>query len=1473
MGNVDEKLTVTVATPGTDVAAKAIENFDQRLAALEQAYIKTTAAGKAHADSHKSTADAMQHGTKAAHEHVDAMTNVAEHVSIASKGLGVLGLEADAAAVKVDGLAAVVRGLGAAAPELLAIGAVVAIGAAAFSFLKESVDEAARSERELVTIGALLKNQSVADWKEQTKAVDEYAANIARTSVFQKTDALAGIQAMLTAGLSYNDAIRSQSAAMELAVATTTSLASADQMLAAAYDGRTRTLVKLGLITKEEANNGILYETILQRIHDRMGGSAAAALDSFSGKVQNLANLTGLLKEEFGTALLPVLGAFEDAMRGGVVAMQPLADEFRSWAQQNLPELKLGAQGFGDLMIGLAERALPAVEHGTQIVIDELAKLGKSFGTSDDPIDKFKAGLHDAGEAAKSVKTTIDAIHSALAPLVEAMKLYHQWQEAGNESARQFGVVLNPADLGQQTQALMTLSGWVKSIADYFGAATEGAGKFLDRLQGITDAQRELARVKFFEEHGGSLSPTASDAGEGRAAHAASQSAANGWNNYLIEQAKRLGIDPAFAMAIKRAELGGSYDGSATSPAGAIGPMQVMPGEHGQPRVIGGVSYTEADLRDPAKNVVAGLTYLAEQLQHFHRDKWLAAAAYNAGPGAVDKFGGIPKFSETRDYVSKVAMFMGERGIPGREFLGRETPHTDKSPRVIPGAKHGTPEGYDPPAPSEVKRDKVDPFTQAAKQLKADLDAITRSEEDYAKAVALAGGADERAIATLDLKKKTSADAAEEIAILNSHVKTQQELQPRLTEQLKDEDQARRAAIASLNAFNAAHKGTKLSNDDKDELKRLEKSKTETAAEYDRTRHYIEENNAQIEAMLQKIGALVPKTYEYKAALKALSGQLVDQQRQFADEAATYGQSLETQRAYWEQRVAGATSAAKATEYALKVADAEQAIKRANTDLVTHKAVKDQAVQEELATYGLSLEAQIAYYTARFSNLKRENKLEWDEYAALYDKIQDLHKQFTEQWQTRESGWLDGIIKHTTSLRDTLKNIWSTIFDDLAKSFEQKIVHGAMFTRLNDMIAKAFGLPTAFGAESPNGGDPSQNALTASTKAVTAATTTRTTAETTATTATQAATAALGGFTTALQVAASAAGSGSASALSLGGGKDGLNIGSIAGKAIAPGTGVPTDVTQIAGRNIDLSLPGQSSMPGGAAGGWVNGGGLNFSGAGAMQGLMIAQLVNGMTGGNPIWGSVGGAIGGAFFGPVGSAVGSLIGGQFGPHWGPASNYPDRSDPSYKPWLDAYNNGSPSDGGFKLEAALKNINPATLSGQMLADYNYLKGLGGSNGDLGIKNEHNGVFTFGSGLTASVADFRAAVDRFSAASSSLQFSSLFTITRSYPDPNIGHLSANGTYTPQTITVNPNGASSTGSGSTGTGGGSGGGGTANRAADVHVHVAVQGNVIGATPEDLGNAIAPAVATALNRRNANLTPGGGTQWSGAGSSRYARV
>jgi soluble lytic murein transglycosylase-like protein len=112
----------------------------------------------------------------------------------------------------------------------------------------------------------------------------------------------------------------------------------------------------------------------------------------------------------------------------------------------------------------------------------------------------------------------------------------------------------------------------------------------------------------------------------------------------ITAAATRNGVDPNVLSGLIRAES--NFDPSATSPAGAQGLTQLMPG------TAAGLGVTNP--LDPAQSIEGGARYLRQQLDHFGGDVTKALAAYNAGPGAVERFGGVPPYEETQSYVRRV---------------------------------------------------------------------------------------------------------------------------------------------------------------------------------------------------------------------------------------------------------------------------------------------------------------------------------------------------------------------------------------------------------------------------------------------------------------------------------------------------------------------------------------------------------------------------------------------------------------------------------------------------------------------------------------------------------------------------------------------------------------------------------------------------------------------------------------------------
>ena len=135
------------------------------------------------------------------------------------------------------------------------------------------------------------------------------------------------------------------------------------------------------------------------------------------------------------------------------------------------------------------------------------------------------------------------------------------------------------------------------------------------------------------------------------------------YDPYIDMVSRQNGVDPTLVKAVALVESG--FNPKARSAKGAQGLMQLMP--------MTAAQYGVSNIHDPYQNLNAGARHLRGLLDQYQGDVTLALAAYNVGSGAVQRYGGVPAYAETQEYVRKVEAKMGRTPPrnPGRKVTVR----------------------------------------------------------------------------------------------------------------------------------------------------------------------------------------------------------------------------------------------------------------------------------------------------------------------------------------------------------------------------------------------------------------------------------------------------------------------------------------------------------------------------------------------------------------------------------------------------------------------------------------------------------------------------------------------------------------------------------------------------------------------------------------------------------------------------------
>lgn len=193
----------------------------------------------------------------------------------------------------------------------------------------------------------------------------------------------------------------------------------------------------------------------------------------------------------------------------------------------------------------------------------------------------------------------------------------------------------------------------IQGMSDYSGRSDTGRVSYGD--QSFSDILNTMLRLNALQDTGSSRSTVK----EADTVSTGSQS----MDAIFEEAARTYDVPLNLLKAMGKAESG--FDADAVSPAGAQGVMQLMPAT--------AKSLGVEDPFDARSNIMGGAKYISQKLKQYNGNIDLALAAYNAGSGNVAKYGGVPPFKETRNYIKRIRGYMESDLLTGKMVEGQNT--------------------------------------------------------------------------------------------------------------------------------------------------------------------------------------------------------------------------------------------------------------------------------------------------------------------------------------------------------------------------------------------------------------------------------------------------------------------------------------------------------------------------------------------------------------------------------------------------------------------------------------------------------------------------------------------------------------------------------------------------------------------------------------------------------------------------------
>jgi len=314
------------------------------------------------------------------------LSEVFEGLSTQSKILGssleAIGIGAGEATEGVAGLSEALGGLMAAAPELLAVAAALAVVFAGFNMFKDAANDAGEFDASMVRLQTVVQNQG-GDWKETSEAVNEYIENLEASTSFTGKDAVDAFTKLTIAGHDTADSISFLNVAQGLAATTGQSLTDATQELIAASNGRVKALEAEGLLTKQQVADGLTVQSMLQDVYNATQNVAQQMLTTLPGALAQSHAAWEALMETMGQ---PLQGMLVTATNAFTAFVRQLTQDFKNmesaasdWAKQHQAAIQLVA-GLFTMLVGTARVSFDGVVaviqtafNAIMVVVDAIA--------------------------------------------------------------------------------------------------------------------------------------------------------------------------------------------------------------------------------------------------------------------------------------------------------------------------------------------------------------------------------------------------------------------------------------------------------------------------------------------------------------------------------------------------------------------------------------------------------------------------------------------------------------------------------------------------------------------------------------------------------------------------------------------------------------------------------------------------------------------------------------------------------------------------------------------------------------------------------------------------------------------------------------------------------------------------------------------------------------------------------------------